>query len=85
MDINVLRFLINWHRVTADMHTGTGTLEILDHFGKTTDKDHRLICNAMARAWQTIHPDDRLSAYSKTQWMMESGRNGWTIRTESYA
>ena len=75
----------NARSIIEDMHTGAITIKILDDFGKNKDKDHGLISGGIAREWWTIHPDDPLSAYGKTHWTMENGRNGWTTRTESFA
>ena len=84
-DVDVLRPSNNARRVIEDMHTGAITVKILDDFGKNKDKDHGLISGGIAREWWTIHPDDPLSAHGKTHWTMETGRNGWTTRTESFA
>ena len=84
-DVDVLRPSNNARRVIEDMHTGAITIKILDDFGKNKDKDHGLISGGIAREWWTIHPEDPVSAHGKTHWTMETGRNGWTTRTESFA
>ena len=40
---------------------------------------------SVGREWWIIHPDDPLSAHGKTHWTTETAREGWSIRTETFA
>lgn len=71
--------------VDRDEKTGIVTLSIADDFGEVRDLDHGLVNGSIARETWTIHPDDPLSASGKTHWTQTLSRNGWSVRTETWA
>ena len=85
LELESLREASNSRRIIEDMNTGLVTLEILDDFGKNRDKTHGLVSGSVGREWWIIHPDDPLSAHGKTHWTTETAREGWSIRTETFA
>ncbi|TIQ76327.1 MAG: peptidase S15, partial [Mesorhizobium sp.] len=64
---------------------GIVTLSIVDDFGEVRDLEHGLANGSIARETWTIHPDDPLSASGKTHWTQTLSRNGWSVRTETFA
>ena len=83
--IDTLREGSNSRKTVTDWTTGIVTLEIVDDFGKTKDRDHGLIHGSIAREWWSIHPDDPLSATGRTHWSDELEREGITLRTEAHS
>lgn len=79
-----LRKNSNSRRVDRDEATGTVTLSIVDDFGEIRDLDHGLVHGELARETWTIHPDDPLSARGETHWTQTYGRDGWSVRTETF-
>ena len=71
--------------VDRDEKTGIVTLSIIDDFGEVRDLAHGLANGSIARETWTIHPDDPLSASGKTHWTQTLSRNGWSVRTETFA
>ncbi len=84
-DTSVIRAPSNSRKQSANIKSGLVTLEIIDDFGSVRDNDHGLINGSIARECWSIHPDDPLSAEAKTHWTTQSGRDDWSIRTETYA
>ncbi|MDF1722406.1 MAG: CocE/NonD family hydrolase [Minwuia sp.] len=72
-------------RVEQDLQAGTTTLVIEDDFGAFRDTGHGLITGSVARERWTIQPDDPLSARGETHWTQTLARDGWSIRTETFA
>lgn len=72
-------------RVEQDLQAETTTLVIEDDFGAFRDSDHGLITGAVARERWTIRADDPLSARGETHWTQTLARDGWSIRTETFA
>ena len=72
-------------RVERDEKTGLVTLAVIDDFGEVRDLDHGLANGSVARETWTIHPDNPLSASGKTHWTQTLSRNGWSVRTETFA
>ena len=71
--------------VERDEKTGLVTLAVIDDFGEVRDLDHGLANGSVARETWTIHPDNPLSASGKTHWTQTLSRNGWSVRTETFA
>ena len=71
--------------VDRDEKTGIVTLSIADDFGAVRDLDHGLVNGSIARETWTIHPDNPSSASGKTHWTQTLSRNGWSVRTETWA
>lgn len=72
-------------RVEHDLQGETVALVIEDDFGASRDLEHGLITGAVARERWTIRPDDPLSAVGQTHWTQTLARDGWSIRTETFA
>lgn len=72
-------------RVEHDLQGETVALAIEDDFGASRDHEHGLITGAVARERWTIRPDDPLSAVGQTHWTQTLARDGWSIRTETFA
>ncbi|MER8708849.1 CocE/NonD family hydrolase [Mesorhizobium sp. M1088] len=71
--------------VDRDEKTGMITLFIVDDFGEVRDLGHGLANGSIARETWAIHPDNPLSASGKTHWTQTLSRNGWSVRTETFA
>jgi len=72
-------------RVEQDLQAETTTLVIEDDFGAFRDAEHGLITGSVARERWSIRPDDPLSAMGQTHWTQTLARDGWSIRTETFA
>ncbi|MDF1736022.1 MAG: CocE/NonD family hydrolase [Minwuia sp.] len=72
-------------RIEHDLQGETVALVIEDDFGASRDSEHGLITGAVARERWTIRPDDPLSALGQTHWTQTLARDGWSIRTETFA
>ena len=72
-------------RSEVDHHTGKVSLIITDDFGAAEHLDHGLITGSIARERWQISPDDPLSAEGQTHWTETLERDGWSVRTETYA
>ncbi|TPK99691.1 CocE/NonD family hydrolase [Mesorhizobium sp. B2-4-12] len=71
--------------VDRDEKTGIVALSITDDFGEVRDLDHGLANGSIVRETWAIHPDNPLSASGKTHWTQTLSRNGWSVRTETWA
>lgn len=71
--------------VGRDEKTGVISLSIVNDFGAVRDLEHDLVNGSIARETWTIHPDNPLSASGKTHWTQTLSRNGWSVRTETFA
>ncbi|RVD39124.1 CocE/NonD family hydrolase, partial [Mesorhizobium sp. M4B.F.Ca.ET.019.03.1.1] len=71
--------------VDRDEKTGIVTLSITDDFGAVRDLAHGLANGSIVREVWAIHPDDPSSASGKTHWTQTLSRNGWSVRTETFA
>lgn len=83
--IEQIRPAANSRKISTNLNSGIVTLEIIDDFGCVKDSDHGLVNGSVAREWWSIHPDDPLSARAKTHWSTQNSRDGWSVRTETYA
>ncbi len=72
-------------RVEHDLQAETVALVIEDDFGASRDLEHGLITGSVARERWTIRPDDPLSALGQTHWTQTLARDGWSVRTETFA
>jgi uncharacterized protein len=68
-----------------DEKTGIITVSIVNDFGEARDLSHGLANGSICRETWTIHPGDPLSATGKTHWTQTLSRNGWSVRTETFA
>jgi hypothetical protein len=71
--------------VDRNEKTGLVTLSITDDFGQVRDLAHGLANGSIVREIWAIHPDDPSSASGKTHWTQTLSRNGWSVRTETFA
>lgn len=72
-------------RIEEDVGTGEVTLTIHDDFGEVRDLAHGLVTAMIARETWSIREGEPLSARGRTHWTMTLAREGWSVRTETFA
>jgi putative CocE/NonD family hydrolase len=71
--------------IEEDVGAGEVTLAIVDDFGETRDLAHGLATAMVARETWRIREGEPLSARGETHWTVTLARDGWSIRTETFA
>ena len=69
------------HDNTCNDVTGVVTTSIYCDFGEVQDLEHGLISGGWMKETWSIHPDDPTSAFVKTEWEENGGREGQMWRT----
>jgi hypothetical protein len=75
----------NKRELTIDQATGERSMVIEDDFGRSTNLEHGLTTWGRGRERYSILPDDPLSAKQECHWTMETARDDWVTRTETYS
>lgn len=81
----VVRAANSERHVDRNEKTGLVTLSVTDDFGEARDLEHDLVHGSIVREIWAIHPDDPQSATGRTHWTQTLSRNGWSVRTETFA
>lgn len=75
----------NKRELRIDQRTGERCMHIVDDFGRSTIDEHGLTTWVCARETYSILPDDPLSARQECHWSMETSRENWKVRTETFS
>jgi putative CocE/NonD family hydrolase len=83
--LETLREPAHSRRIEEDVGSGETCLRIEDDFGEARDLAHGLATGSIARETWRIREGEPLSAQAETHWTMTLARDGWSVRTETFA